>query len=254
MTQKDWPLGPEIRVTNGILGALLRTEYRRLAAKMELVELKRGAVVYRANQDIEHVYFPENAVVAMVDTLEDGRTIEVGIVGHEGMVGINIFLGTIATPDKALVQLPGAALRMKSQDLRAEVRFGSPLQRVLLHYTQVCLAVISQSVACSQHHRVEQRLARWILTMNEYVYGHEFVMSHGSIAAMLGTRRSGISVAASHLQDLGLLRYRRGRIVVLDKKGLEQRTCECYPFMRKQYEGLRQQVPRLLSRAKASVA
>jgi CRP-like cAMP-binding protein len=115
MAQKNWLSDSELQVTNGILGALLKTEYRRLAAKMQRVELKRGAVVYRANQKIEHVYFPEDAVVAMVDTLDDGRTVEVGIVGHEGMVGINIFLGTIATPDKAVVQLPGAALRMSSR-------------------------------------------------------------------------------------------------------------------------------------------
>jgi CRP-like cAMP-binding protein len=126
-TQNGWPSGLDIQVTNGILGALLRTEYRRLVARMERVDLKRGATVYRANQNIEHVYFPEEAVVAMVDTLEDGRTVEVGIVGHEGMVGINIFLGTIVTPDRAVVQLPGTALRMRSRDLRAEVRFGSPL-------------------------------------------------------------------------------------------------------------------------------
>ena len=249
MIQKNWPSGPELQVTNGILGALLKTEYRRLAARMERVDLKRGAIVYRANQKIEHVYFPEDAVVAMVDTLDDGRTVEVGLVGHEGMVGINIFLGTIATPDKAVVQLPGSALRMSSRDLRAEVRFGSPLQRVLLHYTQVALAVISQSVACSQHHRVEQRLARWILTMDEYAHPHELVMSHTSIAAMLGARRSGISIAASHLQALGLMRYRRGHIVVLDRKGLEEQSCECYRFIEKQHQSLIRQVPRLLSKA-----
>jgi CRP-like cAMP-binding protein len=171
----------------------------------------------------------------------------VGLVGHEGMVGINVFLGTIATPDKAVVQLPGAALRMSSRDLRAAVRFGSPLQRVLLHYTQVALAVISQSVACSQHHRVEQRLARWILTMDQYAHPHELVMSHTSIAAMLGARRSGISIAASHLQALGLMRYRRGHIVVLDRKGLEEQSCECYRFIEKQHRSLLRQVPRLLS-------
>jgi CRP-like cAMP-binding protein len=249
MTQKNWPSGLEVEVTNGILGALLKTEYRRLADKMQRVDLKSGAVVYRANQKIEHVYFPEDSVVAMVDTLEDGRTVEVGLVGREGMVGINIFLGTIATPDKAVVQLPGAALRMSSRALRAELRFGSPLQRVLLHYTQVALAVISQSVACSQHHRVEQRLARWILTMDEYAHPHELVMSHTRIAAMLGSRRSGISIAASHLQRLGLIRYRRGHIVVLDRKGLERQSCECYQFIKKQHQSLRRQVPRLLSKA-----
>ena len=239
----------EIPVKNRILGALLRTEYRRLIARMEHVELKRGAILHRANQDIAHVYFPEDAVAAMVDTMADGRTVEVGIIGSEGMVGINIFLGGITTPDKAVVQLAGGALRMKSRDLRKEIRFGSPLQRLLLGYTQVFVAVISQSVGCSQYHSVEQRLARWISTMHDYA-GREFLMEHKLIAAMLGVRRPGISTAAALLQDAGLIRYRRGRITVLDRQGLEQRSCECYQFIRKQYAGLRAQLPRLLSGAR----
>jgi CRP-like cAMP-binding protein len=121
----------EIPVRNGILGALLQTEYRRLIDKMEQVELQRGAIVYRANQEIEYVYFPEDAVVAMVNTMEDGRTVEVGIIGNEGMVGINIFLGGITTPDRAVVQLAGSARRRRARDLRNEIRFGSPLQRLL---------------------------------------------------------------------------------------------------------------------------
>ena len=142
-------------VRNSILAALLATEYKRLLPKLEHVTLRRGEIVYRADQEIEAVYFPEQAVVAMVDTAEDRRTVEVGIVGREGIVGINIFLGGAVTPDKAIVQLPGGAMRMKSKDLRKEVRFGSPLQRLLLGYTRTFLAVISQSVACSQHHDVE---------------------------------------------------------------------------------------------------
>ena len=247
MTRKNGSSGAVIAERNGILSALLRTEYRRLVAKMEHVELARGAIVYRANQRIEYVYFPEDAVVAMVDTTEDDRTVEVGIVGREGMTGIKVFLGGLTTPDKAVVQLSGAALRMRSRDLRRELRFGSPLQRVLIHYTQVLLAVLSQLVACSQHHSVEQRLARWILTMHDYAAPHEFVMSHESIAAMLGTRRSGVSTAAAGLRDTGLIRYRRSRVIVLDKRGLERKSCECYRFIRKQYEGLRTRVPRLLS-------
>src|SRR5689334_21722768 len=167
MTQKNWPSGLEVEVTNGILGALLKTEYRRLADKMQRVDLKSGAVVYRANQKIEHVYFPEDSVVAMVDTLEDGRTVEVGLVGREGMEGINIFLGTIATPEKGGRQAPGRGAGIGLAGLGREVRFGRPLQRGLVPYTEVALAVINQSVACSQHHVGQQPLARWILAMDE---------------------------------------------------------------------------------------
>src|SRR5688572_26970785 len=118
----------------------------------------------------------------MIDTVDDGSTVEVGIIGHEGMVGINIFLGCLVTPDKAMVQIPGSAMRMKTSDLRKELHFGSPLQRLLLRYTQVLLAVISQSVACSQHHMLPQRLARWLLTMHDHAESNEFVMSHQAIA------------------------------------------------------------------------
>ena len=237
-----------VEVRNGILAALLTTEYRRLAPKLEHVSLRSGEIIYSASQEIEAVYFPEEAVVAMVDTAEDGRTVEVGIVGREGIVGINIFLGGTVTPDKAIVQLPGGAMRMKSKDLRKEVRFGSPLQRLLLDYTRTLLAVISQSVACSQHHSVEQRLARWLLTMNDYAGSGEFLMVHESIAAMLGVRRVGITEAAQRLQSAALIGYHRGRISVLDKAGLERKSCECYRFIRTQYQALHAELPRLLSR------
>jgi CRP-like cAMP-binding protein len=235
-------------VRNGILAALLATEYKRLLPKLEHVALKRGEIVYRADQEIEEVYFPEEAVVAMVDTTDDRRTIEVGIIGREGLVGINIFLGGVVTPDRAIVQLPGDAFRMKSKDLRKEVRFGSPLQRLLLGYTRTFLAVISQSVACSQHHNIEQRLARWLLTMNDYAGSREFLMNHQSIAAMLGARRVSITEAARKLQAAALIGYRRGRMNVVDKPGLGEKSCECYRFIRQQYRGLQAEMPRLLFR------
>jgi CRP-like cAMP-binding protein len=235
-------------VGNSVLAALLATEYKRLLPKLEHVTLERGEIVYRADQKIEEVYFPEDAVIAMVDATDDGRTVEVGIIGREGIVGINIFLGGAVTPDKAIVQLPGGAMRMKSADLRKEVRFGSPLQRLLLGYTRTFLAVISQSVACSEHHSIEQRLARWLLTMNDYARSREFLMIQESIAAMLGVRRVSITDAANKLQAAALISYRRGWINVLDRPGLEKKSCECYRFIRRQYRTLRGELPRILSR------
>jgi CRP-like cAMP-binding protein len=236
-----------IPIRNGILAALLATEYKRLLPRLEHVALRRGEVIYRAEQKIDAVYFPEEAVVAMVDTTHDRRTVEVGIIGREGIVGINIFLGGVVTPDRAIVQLPGGAFRMKSKDLREEVRFGSPLQRLLLDYTRSFLAVISQSVACSQHHSVEQRLARWLLTMHDYAGPHEFVTDHRSIAAMLGVRRVGISEAAHRLRAAALIGYRRGRMNILDQPGLAKRSCECYRFIRQEYGRLQGRLPQLLS-------
>ena len=231
---------------NSILAALLATEYKHLLPKLEHVVLKRGETVYRADQRIEAVYFPEDAVVAMVDSMADGRTIEVGIIGREGLVGINIFLGGMVTPDKAIVQLSGGAMRMRAKDLRKEVRFGSPLQRLLLSYGRAFLAVISQSVACSQHHDVEQRLARLLLTMSHYAGSRELLMVHESIAALLGVRRAGVTVAASNLQMSGLISYRRGRISILGRRGLQRRSCECYRFISGQYEHLQLELRRLL--------
>jgi CRP-like cAMP-binding protein len=242
------PSGTNLPVRNDILRAFLNSEYKHLSPKLEHVHLKRGEIIYQAEQRIDHVYFPETAVVAMIDTLEDGSTVEVGIIGHEGMVGINIFLGCLVTPDKAIVQISGSAMRMKTSDLRKELRFGSPLQRLLLRYTQVLLAIISQSVACSQHHTVGQRLARWLLTMHDHAESNEFEMPHISIAAMLGARREGVTEAAGKLQAIGLINYRRARIQILDEPGLKKRSCECYRFIRQQFDGLLSDVPRFLSR------
>ncbi len=235
-------------VRNNILAALLATEYKQLLPKLERVRLECGDVIYRADQQIENVYFPEEAVVAMVDSLDDARTVEVGIIGCEGIVGINIFLGGLVTPDKAIVQLPGGAMSMQSKELRKELRVGSPLQQLLLGYARTFLAVISQSVACCQHHSIEQRLARWLLTMNHYSGSGEFLMAHHSIAAMLGVRREGITEAASSLQAAGLIRYRRGRITVVEAAGLGQRSCECYRFIGQQYKRLHAGLPQLLYR------
>lgn len=242
----------EVPVRNRILAALLATEYKHLLPELEHVALTRGQVIYRADQDIEEVYFPEEAVVAMVDSMDDGHTVEVGLIGREGIVGINIVLGGVITPDKAIVQLAGGAMRMKSKDLRKEMCFGSPLQQLLLAYARAFLAVISQSVACCQYHSVEQRLARWLLTMNDYVSSCEFPMDQKSIALMLGVRREGVTEAASKFQTAALIRYRRGHISILDARGLGKRACECYRFIRQQYQRVDRNVPRLLSQNRQS--
>lgn len=242
---------PENAIGNHILRALLNSEYKHLIPKLEKVHLVRGQIIYQADQRIKWVYFPEDAVVAMIHTLKKGNTVEVGVIGNEGMVGINIFLGCLTTPDKAIVQIPGWAMRMKTSDFRKELRFGSPLQSLLLHYTQALLAVISQSVACSQHHSVSQRLARWLLTMHDYADSDEFEMSQEFIATMLGARRVGVTHAAGEFQSAGLITYQRARIRILDEAGLRGRACECYQFIKHQYEGLLSDVPGLL-KSKAS--
>jgi CRP-like cAMP-binding protein len=245
--KKREPAGESSSVRNDILHALLTSEYKHLRPKLERVDLIRGQTIYQADQRIDHVYFPETAVVAMIDTVAGGGTVEVGIIGHEGMVGINIFLGCLITPDKAIVQIAGSAMKMKTADLRKELRFGSPLQRLLLRYTQALLAVISQSVACSQHHTVAQRVARWLLTMHDHAESKVFEMSQKSIAVMLGARREGVTEAAGKLQADGLITYRRARMHILDEAGLKRCSCECYRFIRSQFDGLLNDVPKVLS-------
>ncbi|MDE2050452.1 MAG: Crp/Fnr family transcriptional regulator [Gammaproteobacteria bacterium] len=233
---------------NGVLAGLLAADYKDVLPKLEHVTLTRGRTLYHADQEIADVYFPEDAVVAMIDTMEDGRTVEVGLIGREGIVGINVFLGGVITPDKAVVQLSGGAMRMSSDELRAQTRHGSPLQLLLLRYALTFLAVISQSVACSQHHDIEQRLARLLLTLHHYAGSQEFSMMQAGLAGLLGVRRSGITGAAGELRAQGLIRYQRGRIRVLDRRGLEKTSCECYRFIGRQYAHRQRMLPRLPSR------
>jgi CRP-like cAMP-binding protein len=235
-------------IRNSVLAALLAAEYNRVLPKLDHVMLRAGQTLYRAEQDIEDVYFPEEAVVAMIDSTDQGRTVEVGIIGREGIVGLNVFLGGVTTPDKAVVQLAGGATRMRAQDLRNELRFGSPLQQLLLSYARTFLAAISQSVACSQHHDIEQRLARLLLTLDDYAVSGEFSMPQASIAPLLGVRRAGVSGAAHSLQALRLISYRRGRIRILERRGLEKKSCECYRFIRRQYAQFQAVPPQLSSR------
>jgi CRP-like cAMP-binding protein len=230
-------------VSNGIIARLLATEYKRLLPKLERVKLNRGDVLYRPNQRIDAVYFLEEAVVTMVDSLRDGRTIEVGTIGREGMVGINIFLAGVATPDRAIVLLSGGAIRMKSKDFRHELSGDTELRHLLLAYARAFLAVISQSVACSQHHTLQQRLARWLLTIRDYSDSCEFQMVQQSIADLLGVRRERITEAASKFQSANLISYNRGRISVLDGPALGKRSCECYRFIRRQYSRLHADEP-----------
>jgi CRP-like cAMP-binding protein len=243
------PAAPAVRPIgrNNVLAALLKAQYSRILPKLEHVRLLPGQTLYQADQKIKDVYFPEDAVVAMIDSMGDGRTVEVGIIGREGIVGLTVFLGGIITPDQAVVQLAGGAMRMSAQDLRNELRFGSPLQQLLLSYARAFLAVISQSVACSQHHDIEQRLARLLLTLRHYAGAAEFSMPQASIAPLLGVRRAGVSEAAQRLKGQGLIEYQRGRIGVLERRDLEKRSCECYRFNRRQYAQLQAAFPGILS-------
>ncbi len=223
---------------NRILSALPRKEYERLSAYLEPVELPLGKVLYRPDEPISHVYFPNRGSVSVVCVLEDGKSVEAGMVGNEGMFGVCVFLGSITSPLEAVVQLSGDGLRMQSDVLRAEFKRGEHLQDLLLRYTQAFIIQIAQTAACNRAHPIDGRLARWLLMSQDRTQASELQLTHEFIAIMLGTRRAGVSEAASKLQDEGVIRYRRGHVKILDRQKLEAHSCECYPVVKKEFDRL----------------
>ena len=180
---------------------------------------------------MEHVYFPTTSVVSTLYTMEDGATVEMGLVGTDGVVGVHLFLGADTTPSQAVVVVGGEAFRIKTKTLREAFSLGGPLQCQLLRYTQAFITQISQTAVCNRLHVVEQRLCRWLLMCRDRVETNDLQMTQEFISNMLGGRRETVTVAAGRLQGAGLIRYSRGHITILDRKGLEASVCECYPVV-----------------------
>ena len=223
---------------NRILSQLPPEEYERLSPHLEPVTLSRGDVLHYPQDPVSHVYFPNCGTVSVVATFADGGGVEVGLVGNEGVFGINVVLGSVTTPHEAIVQLPGDGVRASSDVLRREFKRGGQVHDLLLRYTQAFIVQIAQTAACNKVHPLEGRLARWLLMTCDRATGRELELTHEFMAVMLGTRRAGVSEAAGRLQDTGLIRYRRGRVTVLDRQGLEAASCECYPVVKKEFERL----------------
>jgi CRP-like cAMP-binding protein len=220
---------------NKILAALNGPDYPNLFSQLELVSLSQGEVIYEADNPINYVYFPENAVFSMLSTMEDGRTVEVGPVGHEGLVGLRIFLGAATSADQVIVHVAGDAMRLRASALRAAVSARGPMADKLVRYTQMLLAMTARSSACNKLHSTEQQLARWLLTMSDYV-GERLALTHELIALTLGVRRAGVSEALNSFRNEGVIDYRRGHIQIVDRRGLEVIACECYPVVKKGYD------------------
>jgi CRP-like cAMP-binding protein len=225
-------------IQNKILAALPAGEYERLRGRLTPVPLPLGETLYHQDERIEYVYFVNVGVVSHVTHLEDGGSVEVGLVGREGVVGLPIALGDDVSPNHALVQIAGGGVRMDAAALREELRGGGRLQSLLLRYALAMHKQTSQTAACNRGHNLGERLARWLLMCQDRVGGDELGLTQEFIAQMLGTRRSGVSEAAILLQAAGLIRYTRGRITVLDREGLEEFACECYGVVRAEFERL----------------
>ncbi|MBD2743596.1 Crp/Fnr family transcriptional regulator [Coleofasciculus sp. FACHB-1120] len=229
---------PHQPIKNRLLAALPAEEYERLVPHLQLVSLPLNQVLYEVGVPIEYVYFPQQGIVSLLSVLEDGSTVEAGMVGNDGMVGLPVILGGNKTSNRALVQVTGNGMRMKAELLKSEFNRGKALQSLLLRYTQAMLTQVSQGVACNRMHTLEERLARWLLTVQDRVESNQFPLTQEFIAQMLGTRRSGVTVAAGTLSKAGTISYSRGKITILNQGDLEAISCECYGIIKAEFSRL----------------
>lgn len=227
---------PRPQTENRILSALPAADYERLSPHLELVELRHGQVLYQAGDVMKYVHFPFTSMVSLISQMGDGSSVEVGITGYEGMVGISAVLGVDKSPHEAMVQIPDGAMRMKADALRDEFKRGGALHDLLLRYLQMLLLQTSQIAACNQMHLTEERLARWLLMSQDRCRCEDLPFTQDFLSLMLGVRRAGVTVIAGTLQSEGLISYRRGHITITDRAGLEDFACECYPIVKEEFD------------------
>lgn len=229
---------------NRLLAAMPAAEFERLSPHLELVEMPLGGVLYESGGELEHVYFPTDCIVSLLYVLENGASAEIAIVGNEGILGISLFMGGETTPSRAVVQSAGFGYRLKAPLLKQEFNRAGPVLRLLLRYTQALITQMTQTAVCNRHHSVEQQLCRWLLLSIDRLSSNSLNMTQGLIANMLGVRREGVTEAAGNLQRAKLIRYRRGRIDVIDRPGLENAVCECYSVVKAEFDRLLSDIPR----------
>jgi CRP-like cAMP-binding protein len=223
---------------NHLLAVLPESETKRLFPQLESFPLPLGKALYESGDHLHHVYFPTTAIVSLLYELENGASAEIAVVGYEGIVGIALFMGGDAMPNRAVVQSEGHAYRLDGRFLKLEFERGGALQHLLLRYTLAMLTQMAQTAVCNRHHSVDQQLCRWLLLSIDRLPANVLSMTQELIANMLGVRREGVTEAAGKLQSSGLIHYSRGRITVLDRRGLEARVCECYEVVRKEFARL----------------
>jgi CRP-like cAMP-binding protein len=223
---------------NHLLAALPDSEWQRWLPQLESVALPLGQVLYESGDTLSHVYFPTTAIVSLLYVMENGASAEIAVVGKEGIVGISLFMGGESTPSRAVVQSAGQGFRLKAQMMKNEFNRAGPVLHLLLRYTQALITQMAQTAVCNRHHSLDQQLCRWLLLSLDRLDDNELMMTQELIANMLGVRREGVTEGALKLQHAGLISYSRGRITVLDRPGLEKRTCECYAVVKKEYDRL----------------
>ena len=223
---------------NQLLAALSDADRERWRSRLEPVDLRFGQVLCESGSAPAHVYFPTTAVVSLLYRTQDGASTEIAVVGNDGVVGISLFMGGNATPSEAVVQSAGLGYRLSAQAVDDEVRRAGPVLGTLLRYTQAMIAQVAQTAMCNRYHSIDQQLARRLLVGLDRSPSDDLAMTQEGVANLLGVRREGVTAAALKLQQAGVIRYRRGHIAVLDRRLLEQRTCECYAVAKREYERL----------------
>jgi CRP-like cAMP-binding protein len=227
-----------VQKSNCLLAALPPAEWERWRPHLEEVPFGLGQVLSESGVAISHVYFPSSSIVSLLYVMESGASAEIAVVGNEGIVGISLFMGGESTPSRAVVQSAGEGYRLKARFVKEEFNRAGPAMHLLLRYTQALITQMAQTAVCNRHHSLDQQLCRWLLLSLDRLPTSELVMTQELIANMLGVRREGVTEAALKLQRAGLISYMRGRITVLDRPGLEKRTCECYCVVKKEYDRL----------------
>jgi CRP-like cAMP-binding protein len=225
-------------LVNQLLAALPEADLARWLLLLEPVEMPLGWVVYESGRTLAHVYFPTTAIVSLLYVMENGASAEIAVVGREGLVGIALFMGGGSTPSRAVVQSAGRGYRLSAAAMNEAFDRAGPVMHLMLRYTQALITQMAQTAVCNRHHALDQQLCRWLLLSLDRLQGADLVMTQELIANMLGVRREGVTECALKLQHAGLIRYVRGRITVLDRPGLERRTCECYAVVKKEYDRL----------------
>jgi CRP-like cAMP-binding protein len=223
---------------NRLLASLPPEEWGRWAPLLERVDMPLGQVLCESGVTLNYVYFPITSIVSLLYVMENGASAEIAVVGDEGIVGISLFMGGGSTPSRAVVQSAGVGCRLKAPLMKSEFDRAGPVLHLLLRYTQALLTQMAQTAVCNRHHTLDQQLCRWLLLSLDRLQGAELIMTQELIANMLGVRREGVTEGALKLQKAGLIKYSRGHLTVLDRKGLESRTCECYAVVKREYDRL----------------
>jgi CRP-like cAMP-binding protein len=223
---------------NRLLACLPDAEQERLSPDLELVPMALGQVVYEADDTLAYAYFPIDCIISLLYVMEDGDAAETAMVGHEGVVGVSLFLGGEKTTGRAIVQNDGHAFRLNVNSLKKEFSRAGPMQRLLLRYTQALMAQITQTVVCNKHHSVSQQLSRWLLFGLDRLPTNKIMMTQGLVANMLGVRREGVTDATGLLESAGLITYSLGTFTVIDRTQLEQKVCECYAVVKREFDRL----------------